>query len=761
MKQLLAAFKNPLFWVMLAVVWLLVLSAFAWQAQRQQQQAVERYHQSHQQQIDQQADVIASAIDDWQKHLDTVVNDLPQTDANTVADRSTQWPQAQALCVIPGIPEHPLDNNCWPLGYASLVSIRQALEQQQPAAFLLDAQSDSPVVILSRVIREAGQPVSSVVAVLDARPLYQMMAEDLQSKGWLAIAQGLKNKQTVFWQGSKNPQLETVFAADVPGTAWQLRYQPAALPPQPKISLWAIPTLFLISLLLAWFSNRMTTRMQKLRKSHPQTAFHTRLEITEPKPAETEIEHSIAERPKQKTLADDIDPAIFKTYDIRGVVGTQLNEHVVHILGQAIGSEALKQQQFKLVVGRDGRLSSPSLSKALIRGLNEAGCEVIDIGEVPTPLLYFACHEFGTGSGVMVTGSHNPIDYNGLKIVIDNETLSGRAIQALYQRINEADLVSGEAGHIDRDVTADYVAAVGRDITLARPLKVVVDCGNGIAGKVVPTLLKTLDCEVISLFCEVDGSFPNHHPNPGDPANLEELIRTVKQNQADVGLAFDGDGDRLGVVDGAGNIIWPDQLLLLFAVDLLKRHPGSKIIFDVKSSRLLAEQIEKAGGAPVMSASGHSIIKAMLKKNQAKLAGEMSGHICFADRWYGFDDALYAACRLLELLAADSERSPSEILAAIPKWPSTPELLVPMQESASREFMHRFVAQARFENARLTTIDGLRIDFAEGWGLVRQSNTVPGLTLRFEAETEVDLLNVRARISEQMLKIDPSLDLNW
>lgn len=456
-----------------------------------------------------------------------------------------------------------------------------------------------------------------------------------------------------------------------------------------------------------------------------------------------------------------IDAAIFKTYDIRGIVDSQLTASVMQQLGQAIGSEAQARGVQKMVVARDGRASSEDFAKAMMQGLNDSGCDVIDIGALPTPVLYFAAEHFETRSGVMITGSHNPANYNGVKIVIDGETLSGEAIQALKSRLDNHQLAKGQGNRQIEAVLDDYLATIAAQIKLAKPLKVVVDCGNGIAGLVAPQLLKLIGCQVTPLFCDVDSSFPNHHPNPGQPENLQALIDKVQESKADIGLAFDGDGDRLGVVLADGEIIWPDRLLMLFAQALLAEYPGETIFYDVKSTGLLHDVISRAGGKPVMMASGHSLLKKALQDNNGKLAGELSGHLFFADRWYGFDDALYAACRLLELLAADADgRTPVQIFAAQPQRVNTPEIHIAMAETESRQFMQRFISEARFSDARLTKIDGLRVDFTNGWGLVRASNTVPGLTLRFEAGSEADLQHIKQLFVQQMLQVKPTLSLH-
>lgn len=450
--------------------------------------------------------------------------------------------------------------------------------------------------------------------------------------------------------------------------------------------------------------------------------------------------------------------SIFRSYDIRGIVTKELTADVVYQLGRVIGSAAYDEGQQTVIVARDGRKSGQELSTALCRGLMASGRDVLDIGMVPTPLLYFATNFLGSSSGVMVTGSHNPPEYNGLKIVIAGETLSGDGIKALRNRISKGDLLQGEGTRTEQDLLADYLSRVVEDLHIGRPLKVVLDCGNGVAGVVAPHLLKLLGCQVTELYCDVDGDFPNHHPDPTKPENLEALVSEVKSSQADIGIALDGDGDRIGVVDSAGNIIWPDRLLMLFAIDLLIRQPGADIIYDVKSSRHLAGQILANGGRPLMWKTGHSLIKARMKETGALLAGELSGHIFFKERWYGFDDGLYACARLLEILAADS-RSSAEIFAELPESVSTPELTLAMQEGENVELMDKLLASGEMQDAKLIKIDGIRAEFEYGWGLVRASNTMPAVTFRFEAEDMDGLKRVQAVFREQLLKINSELEL--
>ncbi|MCO6413673.1 MAG: phosphomannomutase/phosphoglucomutase [Thiogranum sp.] len=456
------------------------------------------------------------------------------------------------------------------------------------------------------------------------------------------------------------------------------------------------------------------------------------------------------------TEGGKISASIFRAYDIRGVVGETLTPETAYQLGRAIGSEAYYRGEQTVVVGRDGRLSGPQLSESLIRGLKSTGRDVKDIGVVPTPVLYFAAQYLDSGSGVMVTGSHNPPEYNGFKIVLAGETLANEAIQELRRRIDAGDLLTGEGTVEEVDVLPDYIERVKADVQLARPLKVVVDCGNGVAGVAAPRLLRALGCEVVELYCEVDGNFPNHHPDPSKTENLGPLIHQVQEQGAELGIAFDGDGDRLGIVSSHGGIIWPDRLLMLFAMDVLSRNPGAQIIYDVKCSRHVARVVSEFGGEPLMSATGHSLIKARMKETGALLAGEMSGHIFFKERWFGFDDALYSAARLLEILAND-QRSTSDVFAALPDSMCTPELNVPMAEGEPPRFMEKLLACAHFENASIATVDGMRAEFDNGWGLVRASNTTPCLVLRFEADDELALHRIQEEFRRVMLQADPNL----
>ena len=452
--------------------------------------------------------------------------------------------------------------------------------------------------------------------------------------------------------------------------------------------------------------------------------------------------------------------SIFREYDIRGVVERDLTPEVVRAIGQAVGSLAAERGETSIAVGRDGRLSSPALGAALKAGIRAAGLEVIDLGAVSTPLLYYATHTLAeTRAGVMVTGSHNPPQYNGLKIVIDRIALHGEVIRDLRRRIETGDLRHGAGGERAVHLRMDYIRRIADRLQLPKPLKVVVDCGNAIAAKTAPTLLRALGCEVVELYCEVDGRFPNHHPDPSLPENLADLQAAVREHQADLGLAFDGDADRLGVVTDAGEIIWPDRVLMPLAEEVLARHPGAAIVYDIKCSGHLTRLIERLGGRPILWKTGHSLIKAKMRETGALLGGEMTGHFVHADDWFGFDDAFYAAARLLRLLARCGGSS-AEFFAAWPAGFSTPELRLDMAEGEPFAFMERLAAQADFgPEARVITLDGLRVEFPQGWGLVRASNTTPSLVLRFEADDPAALAAIQDRFRRPLLGLQPDLAL--
>ena len=449
---------------------------------------------------------------------------------------------------------------------------------------------------------------------------------------------------------------------------------------------------------------------------------------------------------------------IFKAYDIRGIVGKSLTADVVRRIGHALGSLALDQGQAAIAVGRDGRLSGPELAGALMDGICAAGCDAIDVGCVPTPVTYFAAYELGCNSCVSVTGSHNPPDYNGLKMVIGGTTLALDAIQQLKARAEGGHLRHGQGQRRSADVVGAYIARIVGDVKLARPLKIVMDCGNGVAGAVAPELFKRLGCEIVPLFCEVDGNFPNHHPDPSKPENLADVIRALAETDAEIGIAFDGDGDRLGVVTKDGEIIYPDRQLMLFAADVLARVPGGQIIYDVKCTRRLAPWIRQHGGQPLMWNTGHALVKAKLKETGAPLAGEMSGHTFFKERWYGFDDGLYAGARLLEILSRSADVSAP--LKTLPDSPSTPELNLKMAEGEPFALIDKLKAEGRFAGAtEKITIDGLRVEYPDGFGLARPSNTTPVVVLRFEADNAAALARIQDDFRAAISAVWPGVEL--
>lgn len=449
----------------------------------------------------------------------------------------------------------------------------------------------------------------------------------------------------------------------------------------------------------------------------------------------------------------------FKAYDIRGEFPNVLNTDFAILLGRALAARATKAGVSALVIGYDGRLSSPELAQALATGIHEGGVNTLDVGMVPTPLVYFAAHTLGTGSGIAITGSHNPPQYNGFKMMMAGCALYGDDITSLRTEMGTPKSVARTPGHSTSvNVMDPYIERIVGDVRLDRPMKIVMDCGNGVAGAVAPALFRALGCEVVELFCEVDGRFPNHHPDPADPKNLQDLMKALQTSDCEIGLAFDGDGDRLGVVTKNGEIIWPDRQMILFARDILQRLPKSQILFDVKCSRQLSEAIVAAGGEPLMCRTGHSLVKAKLAETGAPLAGEMSGHIFFKERWFGFDDGLYTGARLLEILsrAADS----TTVLEGLPNAFSTPELKIEMKEGEPHAFITALQEQGFFEGAsQIVTIDGVRVDYADGFGLARASNTTPVIVLRFEGDTPMALDRIKSQFRQQLLAIDNSVRL--
>jgi len=459
-------------------------------------------------------------------------------------------------------------------------------------------------------------------------------------------------------------------------------------------------------------------------------------------------------------ISYSISPDIFREYDVRGQVDKDFDVGTVYVLGLAIGSEAYVRGEQKVVIARDGRLSSPELHEALKQGLLESGRDVIDLGMVPTPLLYFATHKLDTHSGVMLTGSHNPVNHNGLKVVLAGETLHGKDIKDLYNRIKKLDFLSGHGQVSSHQVEQEYLEEIVSHVKVDKPLKLVIDSGNGVTGNIAPRLFQALGCDVIGLHTQINGNFPNHHPDPNHASNLQDAIGMVLQEKADLGLAFDGDGDRLGVIDNQGNIIWTDRLMMLFAKDVLSRKNGAEIIYDVKCTRHLPEIIKQHGGQPVIWKTGHSLMKAKMQETGAQLGGEGSGHIYFKERWYGFDDALYAAARLLEILGKESQ-SLSEIFQQLPQSLETEEINIPVSDKIKFKLIEVLIKKGQFGDGKISTIDGLRVEYPDRWLLARASNTTPSLVVKFEADSSEALEQVKALLREQLLAIAPKLSVNF
>ena len=685
-----------------------------------------------------------------------------QDPAQATATLRQRLPQAQALELYSGTLNEVLHANYREFGYAKAAQLMsaQTADGTPPAQSVSHGGSDrrlSLVVPLGAPDRAQGW----AWVELPFAPLRQRLDAVDPAGGRLDLRQGdERGDMRLLSHGAASAESEAG-GKPVPGSAFSVG---AALPR----AFIVLPHSVLLAALLALFGLGAGAFLLWRRA---RSAVEISSEPEEPV-VPTEIPQIVREPaklvapPTAPALSGGdaraaVDPSIFRAYDIRGIVGKTLSRDVAHLLGQAIGSLMRERDLREIVIGRDGRLSGPELAGALSDGFRAAGIDVIDIGAVPTPVVYFATFHFETGCGVAVTGSHNPPDYNGFKIMVGGETLAEDAIQDLYQRIAGGALVGdGHGAYRHVDVAPDYIERITSDVQAERSLKVVVDCGNGIPGALAPQVLEEIGCEVIPLYCEVDGTFPNHHPDPSEPSNLQDLIVSVQKSGADLGVAFDGDGDRLGVVTRTGEIIYPDRLLMLFARDVLSRQPGATIIYDVKCTGHLKGQILDAGGSPLMWRTGHSLIKAKIRETDAELAGEMSGHFFFKERWFGFDDGIYAAARLLEIIAGDAlGRSPDEIFATLPKGVSTPELKVEMVEGRNYRFMMNFRAKAAFEGATLITIDGVRADWADGWGLVRASNTTPVLVLRFDADNAAALQRIQDVFREQMLAVDPSLQL--
>ena len=628
-----------------------------------------------------------------------------------------------------------------------------------------------------------------ILVSFDQQYLKALLGQRDDALGQTDLVQRFGNKPQVIASAGSGGQnyLRTTQSTNVPH--WQIEFTPSptfvSQNSPATLMVWIALGASLLVILIACAST-LSSLKKALTNNIQQVIEHPRGEFTLPGFAElgqhvqkaarekealvaTAAEEPVARAAEkaQPAVADTPEPEplsvpghIFRAYDIRGVADYELTDDLCHALGCAIGSEALDQGQQSVVVAADGRNSSPRIRAAIVKGLQDSGRDVIDIGVVPTPLMYFATHHLETQSGVMITGSHNPPADNGIKVVIGGRALSGAAIQALKQRVEASAYSKGKGQYRTEDITSAYFDYIVNDIAIAQPLKVVVDAGNGVTGALAPRLLEELGCEVIPLFCEVDGNFPNHHPDPSVPANLADLIRTVREEGADLGIAFDGDGDRLGVATATGRIIPADQLLMIFAQDVVSRNPGADILFDVKCTRALNSLISQYGGRPIMWKTGHSFMKDKMQETGALLGGEFSGHIFFRERWFGFDDGMYSAARLIEILSTTTPDLEAH-LQSFPQQVSTPEIKVVTTDNDKFSIIEALINSAAFGEGKLTTLDGLRVDYADGWGLVRASNTTAMLILRFEGETEDSLQRIKADFKHQLAAIAPQLDLNF
>ncbi|GAA4857921.1 phosphomannomutase/phosphoglucomutase [Luteimonas vadosa] len=671
------------------------------------------------------------------------------------------WRQAEEVVVLPtdlaaayaGLPA---------AGFGRIAVAESALASRSAVSWVI-RDAGAPKLAIAAPARAGGEIVGVALARLPiARATAGIDAVSLDERTFLALRQG---GFTIAERG--NAALAEVAerrAIPVPGTGLRV----AAAMPTPvaapfsldAIPLFGISALLLVLAFLLWRAPR-TARAPAEGVGETAASPTLQQSVIETPPEAAPVAHKVVVPQAPAPAPVRIDRGIFRAYDIRGIVGQTLDRGVAELVGHAIGSLMADKGLNDIVVGRDGRLSGPEMAAGLIQGLRKAGRNVVDIGMAPTPLVYFGAYFLRAGCCVSVTGSHNPPDYNGFKVVVGGETLSGDAIVDLHARIAEDRLhTADEPGSLSvRDIADDYVERIASDVQIDRRLKVVVDAGNGAAGEIAPRVLAAIGADVEPLYCEVDGTFPNHHPDPSDPANLQDLINMVTRFDADLGIAFDGDGDRLGVVTRTGENIFADRLLMLFAADVLERNPGAVILYDVKCTGRLPGHILRHGGSPLMWKTGHSLIKAKMRETGAELAGEMSGHFFFGERWYGFDDGIYAAARLLEILAGRPE-SPGEVLEALPNGVSTPELKVEAPNGDPHAFVKRFVERARFEDgARPSTIDGMRVDWSDGWGLVRASNTTPVLVMRFDADSEEALARIQDEFRGQMLALDPGLKL--
>lgn len=656
-----------------------------------------------------------------------------------------------------------------------------------PEAYQLDKKW---VISFAQPVTATGGKFAAgaILLTIPVERIEQLFAQQIGARGSLEILQQAAGKQIAFLHVGNGNAVELAQTHATAVAAWQVQLTPAATWVA-QLQLTALQPLLLLGFSIVGilagmlvcvsdFRGALERSLRALLGNHAaelpgfaevRQQLQTRMAVSAPRETVTETsstessEHAAPTTQLVEELTElplQMPDTIFRAYDIRGIASHQLTEDIVYHIGLAIGSEALDRGQQEIIVARDGRASSEDIVAALTRGLQDSGRDVVDIGLTPTPLMYFATHQLGVQSGVMVTGSHNSAEYNGMKIVIGGKTLSGRAIEALRQRIRERRFSKGKGGYRSERINERYIDYIINDVAIAQPLKIVIDAGNGATGIIAPQLFEQLGCEVVPLYCDINPRFPHHDPDPTIAKNLRDLVQLVRESSADLGIAFDGDGDRVAVVTASGEIIPADRLLMVLAQDVVARNPGADILFDVKCTRNLNNVISSYGGRPIMWKSGHSYMKEKMAETGALLGGEFSGHIFFNERWFGFDDGMYAAARLIEILSTTDPNLDSH-LTALPSSISTPEFKIETTDQAKFAVMERLAANGKFGDGKITTLDGIRVDFPDGWGLVRASNTTPALTLRFEADSEAALARIQTLFKDQLSAIDPQLPFDF
>jgi len=742
-----------------------------------------------------QAESVNTLVQQWQSRLQSAARDPELLDAFTAQADFTAL-RARIERTFPEAVQSRLIT-LGPLGIASVDNNQAGLHNNIEADMLRRASNGATVPPEAYQLEQKWmislvQPVTgadskfaagAILITIPTAHIEQLLTREAGARGATDIAQLAGSNGTNFAHAGSGDAIDSTQSLPLSVPNWKLQFVPAQAWLETAQQSMLIPLLLLalssVGILLGMLQCAKDLRLaierslQALLGAHaPElpgfAAVREQLQrkfaaaappaaaakpasdaVKSPEPA-AQIVEELTELPVQ------MPDTIFRAYDIRGIAAQQLTDEIVYQIGLGIGSEAVERGQQEIIVARDGRASSDAIADALMRGLRDSGRDVIDIGLVPTPLMYFAAHQLSTQSGVMITGSHNAAAYNGVKMVIGGKTLSGRAIQALKERIQQRRFSKGKGSYRTDYIQDRYVDYIINDVAIAQSLKIVIDAGNGAAGMIAPRLFQELGCEVIPLYCDIDPTFPHHDPDPTVAANLQDLVRLVLDNGADLGIAFDGDGDRVAVVTSSGDIVPADRLLMVLAQDVVARNPGADVLFDVKCSRSLNSVISSYGGRPIMWKAGHSFMKEKMAETGALLGGEFSGHIFFNERWFGFDDGMYAAARLIEILSTTDPNLDNQ-LAALPQTVSTPELKIDSDEKAKFELMEKLSANANFGDGKITTLDGIRVDFPDGWGLVRASNTSPALTLRFEADDEAALERIEMLFKQQLAAIDPTL----